>query len=73
MDGMMALGQWAAGSVWAPVAAWTVVAGGGWWFLRTREGVHPLARYRLLQALLFALPAALVVGWSTPVGRALTP
>lgn len=69
MDGVMALGRVAAGLVWAPMAVWTVAAGVAFVVLRRRRGVHPLARYRLSQALLFALPLAVLVGWLTPLGQ----
>ncbi len=73
MDGLMALGRFAAGAVWAPMGVWTVAAGVGVVVLRRQRGVHPLVRYRLGQALLFALPLALLVGWGTPVGQGVEP
>lgn len=73
MEGLMEIGQASLGTFWAPVAAWTVFAGGAWTVIRRRSGVHPFVRYRLGQALLFALPVALMVGWFTPVGRVAGP
>lgn len=69
IDGLMVLGRVAAGLVWGPVAVWTAAAGAAFLVLRRKRGVHPLVRYRLGQALLFALPLAVLVGWLTPVGQ----
>lgn len=59
----------ALGSLWAPVAAWTMLAGVATLTLGRLARVHPSTRYRLYQALLFALPLALVVATVGSVGQ----
>lgn len=63
------VGQWTLGSFWLPLLAWTVVCGVVLLGLRQRRTLHPLIRYRLGQALLFALPAILLTASVAPIGR----
>jgi bla regulator protein blaR1 len=62
------VGRMSLGLVWLPVLAWTVLASAGLLMLRYRNGLHPLLRYRMKQALLFALPATLLIGPAMPFG-----
>ena len=63
------VGQWTLGSFWLPLLAWTAVSGVVLLVLRQRRTLHPLIRYRLGQALLFALPAILLTASVAPIGR----
>lgn len=66
MDLLTALGAWSLRSFWVPVLAWTVAAVVTDVGLRV-TGPAPLLKYRIRQALLFALPIAVLASW-LPVG-----
>lgn len=68
IDALSRLGQSSLAWLWLPTLAWTVCAGAGFLWLRSRTALHPLYRYRLGQALLFALPATVLVAPAMPVG-----
>ncbi|NBB74105.1 MAG: TonB family protein [Bacteroidetes bacterium] len=76
LDVLHALGTWSTAALWLPLLAWTLLALPLYVIIHRAERWHPLVRYRLLQALLFTLPAGLVaaawidgssflVGWTT--------
>lgn len=60
-------------SVWGPVGAWTVLALPLWALLERTARLHPLAEYRLSQALLGALPVGIVAGSVVEMHPALGP
>jgi TonB family protein len=59
-DALHALGTWSVTALWLPLLAWTLLALPVYVLIQRTEGGHPLVRYRLLQALLFTLPAGLI-------------
>lgn len=69
-DLLAALGRGSIEPLWIPLALWTVAAVLGLGALTGLRGLHPLRMYRLAQALLLALPLALLGG---PVVRDLVP
>lgn len=62
------IGRLEIGWLLLPVLAWTALASGALLVLHYRRSPHPLVRYRLKQALLFALPATLVLTPVMPIG-----
>lgn len=60
LDLLHALGTWSASALWLPLLAWTLLTLPVYVIVQRARGWHPLTRYRLLQALLFTLPAGLV-------------
>ena len=57
LEGIGSASVWA---FWAPVVAWTGLAGVAAFVLVRMRGLHPIAGYRLRQALLLALPVSVV-------------
>ena len=57
LEGIGGAGVW---SFWAPVAVWTGLAGLGVLVLGRVRRLHPIAGYRLRQALLLALPVSVL-------------
>ena len=51
---------------WAPVLAWTGLAGVAAFVLGRMRGLHPIAGYRLRQALLLALPVSVLAALWVP-------
>ncbi|MYA63726.1 MAG: energy transducer TonB, partial [Gemmatimonadetes bacterium] len=45
---------------WAPVLAWTGLAGVAAFVLARMRGLHPIGGYRLRQSLLLALPVSIL-------------
>ena len=60
LDAIHAFGTWSAAALWLPLLAWTLLVLPFYVMVQRAERWHPLVRYRLLQALLFTLPAGLV-------------
>ena len=61
LEGIGSAGVW---TFWVPVLVWTGLAGAGALVLSQVRGPHPIAGYRLRQALLLALPVSiLAVPW----------
>ena len=58
---------------WVPVLFWTGVAGAGALLLARARGLHPLAGYRMRQAVLLALPVSVLAApwmpslWAPPI------
>lgn len=59
LDGLDLLGRWSVPALWLPLLAWTLLALPVYAALRRTDRWHPLVRYRLHEALLFALPVGL--------------
>ncbi|MCY4571819.1 MAG: hypothetical protein OXF01_03375 [Gemmatimonadetes bacterium] len=57
LEGIGSASVWA---FWAPVVAWTGLAGVAAFVLARVRGLHPIAGYRLRQALLLALPVSVL-------------
>lgn len=62
IDALTYLGTASLNGIWLPLAAWTVL-----WLitevvLRLASGVHPVVRYRVVQAVLFSLPLGILAG-----------
>ncbi|MDE2762773.1 MAG: hypothetical protein OXQ94_02880 [Gemmatimonadota bacterium] len=57
LEGIGSGGVW---PLWAPVFAWTGLAGVAAFVLGRMRGLHPIAGYRLRQALLLALPVSVL-------------
>lgn len=66
---LASIGRATLGPLWLPMLAWTVMSGVALLVLRRRGGFHPLTRVRLSQALLFALPAVLLLAALAPIGQ----
>ncbi len=57
LEGLGSASVWA---FWVPVLVWTGLAGAGVLALARMRGLHPIAGYRLRQALLLALPVSVL-------------
>ena len=57
LEGLGSVSVWA---FWVPVLVWTALAGAGVLVLTRMRGLHPIAGYRLRQALLLALPVSVL-------------
>ena len=60
LDFLKGLGSASVWAFWVPVLAWTGLAGVGALVLARMRGLHPVAGYRLRQALLLALPVGVL-------------
>ncbi|MYI06372.1 MAG: M56 family metallopeptidase, partial [Gemmatimonadetes bacterium] len=60
LDFLEGLGSASVWAFWVPVLAWTGLAGVGALVLARMRGLHPVAGYRLRQALLLALPVSVL-------------